>query len=141
MSSFHPFFVHFPIALLSISFLFEIVFLLRGEIEFSRVGWWLHMAGTLGILLSVATGLRAVSGTQISPEVLDVLSSHQGIALVVTALFSGLLLWRVGRRTALPEAGRAIYMAAFAAGVILMWLGAWYGGQLVYHFGLGVATP
>jgi hypothetical protein len=66
MSNIHPIFVHFPIALLSLSLVFEVLFLLRTEIEFSRVGWWLHMAGTLGLLLSVATGLRAVSEVRMS---------------------------------------------------------------------------
>jgi uncharacterized membrane protein len=141
MSNIHPIFVHFPIALLTLSLVFEMLFLVRSELEFSRVGWWLHMAGTLGLLLSVATGLRAVSDVRLSLGAADIIEYHQQIALLVTGLFTGLLLWRIGVRTTLPQNGRAMYVAAFAAGLILMWLGAWYGGELVYRHGVGVMVP
>jgi uncharacterized membrane protein len=138
MSNIHPIFVHFPIALLSLSLVFEVLFLLRTEIEFSRVGWWLHMTGTLGLLLSVATGLRALSEVRLTLGAADIIEYHQQIALLVTGLFTGLLLWRIGLRTTLPQNGRAMYLAAYSAGLILMWLGAWYGGELVYRHGVGV---
>jgi uncharacterized membrane protein len=138
MSSIHPVFVHFPVALLSISLLFELASLLRPSAEFTRAGWWLQLAGTAGILLSVATGLSARSGLNLSPEAVGYVENHEQIALIVAVVFSSLLFWRIANKAVLPKRGKALFLGLFGAGVALMWLGAWYGGELVYRFGAGV---
>jgi uncharacterized membrane protein len=137
----HPLLVHFPIAILTVSFLFEMISLMRSSPDVSRAAWWLHMVGTTGLLLSVASGLYARSATPISAQAMEYAENHQQIALVVTCVFAGLLFWRIAGRSALPRIGRTAYYALFGVGVALMWLGAWYGGELVYRFGVGVGSP
>lgn len=141
MSSLHPVFVHFPVALLTVSFAFELLSLARRSEEFSRFAWWLHMLGTAGVLLSVATGLAARAGSMLPPAAIPTAENHEQLALLVAATMSVLVMWRIGTRTTLPARGRWAYIAGFGVGVVLMWVGAWYGGELVYRYGVGIAVP
>lgn len=141
MSNLHPLFVHFPVALLTVSLMFEIAFLLRSSAEFTRVAWWLHLVGSAGLLVSIATGLLARSGVAIPSPAVSHVEVHEEIALLVATIFTGLLFWRIRARGVPAGKGRGLYIAAFGFGVLLMWVGAWYGGELVYRFGVGAATP
>ncbi|MCW5896293.1 MAG: DUF2231 domain-containing protein [Bacteroidetes bacterium] len=141
MPNIHPLIVHLPIALLTFSFLFDILGLLTRKEEFERTAWWGLLAGTIGLVLAVATGLWAESNTLISNAAREHFNLHQQFAFAATALYSFLLLWRVASRTRLPDAKRKASLILSFFGVILIWTTAWYGGELVYTFGVGVSLP
>ena len=63
---------------------------------------------------------------------------HQQIAFLVSALAATLLLWRVSSRTFIPSSMKFVYLGLTVILVILLWIGAWHGGELVYSFGVGV---
>ena len=58
-------------------------------------------------------------------------------AFFVAALFAGLLFWRIGNRTELPEQSRILYLLLYSGGVITLLIVAWAGGRLVFEFGVG----
>ncbi len=142
MPNFHPFLTHFPIALLTLSVVAECVsFLLRTE-EFSRVGWWSQVAGTVGLAAAAVTGVLAGDSVRIPPAAKPYLEMHQQIAFVAATIFAALIFWRIASRTRRPADHGALFLLAFTAGVIALWAGAWYGGEMVYRFGTGVqAVP
>ncbi len=141
MPNIHPLIVHLPIALLTFSFLFDFLGLLAKKEQFERTAWWGFLAGTIGLLLSVATGLSAESSTIISDAAREHFDSHQQLAFAVTGLYSFLLFWRVASRTKLPLSKQKAFVTLSFLGVILIWTTAWYGGELVYRFGVGVSIP
>ena len=140
MPNFHPFLVHFPVALLTLSLLMEIAAVLRRAEELSRVGWWCQLWGTLGLAAGVATGLLAEKSIHVAPIVRPFIDRHKEFAFISMALFAALLLWRAGARGKLPPGYAGLFILLYAGGILVLWAGAWYGGEMVYRFGLGVTT-
>jgi uncharacterized membrane protein len=133
----HPLFVHLPIA----GWLFAAALALwprRGEAVDFALGFVL-LAGTLGALPSVVTGLIAHEPYEVLP-VHDAVSRHQLAALGTTLAFmvaSVLWLWDRRRggalRQGLPFRGAVVVLTA------LVLFTGWSGGYLVYEEGLN--TP
>jgi uncharacterized membrane protein len=140
MPNIHPFLVHFPVALLTTALAFDLLgmFLARQELE--KAGWWAQLVGSVGIAAAVISGLVAKSEAVISTQAAGTFEIHQQIAFVSAGAFTALLLWRVGMRTRIEPRRRALYLALFVAALTCLWIGAWYGGELVYRFGIGFST-
>jgi uncharacterized membrane protein len=51
-----------------------------------------------------------------------------------------LLFWRIASRSRIPERYAALYLILLACSVAVLWVGAWYGGEMVYRFGVGLRT-
>ena len=141
MTNFHPFVVHFPLALLAAALVFEALAIIFDSGELSRAGWWNQLLGSLGVFAAVLSGLSAEKSVTLQGSAKEIFGFHEQIAFLVAALFAGLLLWRIGTKTRVPEKPRWIYLALFGAGVALMLYGAWLGGELVYGHGAGVTLP
>jgi uncharacterized membrane protein len=131
----HPLLVHFPVALLTFGAFADLAASVRKNPAAEVVGWWAQLAGTAGILLSAATGLLA-KGRLSEPAVLDLVATHEQLAFVTAAAFAGLFFWRVGSRGRTPS---RLYLACLAGALLLVWGTAWFGGELVYRYGIGVA--
>jgi uncharacterized membrane protein len=137
MPNIHPILVHFPIAILCMSCAFDIVgYLLKNE-DFHRVGWWSLVVGTICLVGTVISGLIAAKSVSIPDPARDHFETHQQTAFVLAAMFAVLLFWRVGSRAKLPPNAQVGYLALSLAGAILLLIGAWYGGEMVYRFGVG----
>lgn len=138
MSSLHPFLVHFPLALLTFSLGAELCARWWKKDEWSRVGWWTQVGGTLGLAAAVLSGLRAHAMVIMTPEANASFEAHEQLAFVAAAAFAGLLLWRTGHRSRIPAPYGVIYLGSYAAAVVLLWCVGYYGGELVFRYGTGV---
>ncbi len=134
---FHPIFIHFPIALLSTTLVLEILALAFGKDDLSRAGWWIQLVGTVGILLAVLSGIVAENATSIPATAAWVMDLHEELAFVCASAFAALLLWRVAARTKIPGPKPWGYIAAYLAAVVLLAFVGWFGGELVYRYGVG----
>ena len=141
MPNIHPFLVHFPVALLTTALTFEVLGVLLSRGEFSKAGWWIQMAGTIGIVAAVLSGLSAKSQVFIPLPAAGTFDAHQQLAFVTAGGFAALLLWRLGMRAKIDPGRRFLYLTLFAASLACLWVGAWYGGELVYRFGVGIVSP
>ena len=141
MPNFHPFLVHFPVALLTIALAFDLLGILLSREELSKVGWWAQLTGTISIAAAVISGLVAKSQAAISSQAAVTFDIHQQMAFLTAAAFTTLLLWRIGMRMNIDPVRRGLYLTLFAAGLACLWVGAWYGGELVYRFGIGFSMP
>ena len=137
MPSLHPFIVHFPIALLSLAAVFEAFALFSKKDILSRAGWWMQLSGTIGLLAAILSGVLGKEGLVVSEEARLFLAAHEQLAFINGAAFGALLLWRIGSRGRIPDQYRILYilLLVLAAGILLA--GAWYGGELVFRFGIG----
>jgi uncharacterized membrane protein len=140
MPNIHPFLTHFPIALLTAGFAFDAVSVLLKQNRHEFVGRWLQLVGTIALVVTVVSGLIAKAELTIQASGQEFFEAHQQIAFVVTAFTSALLLWRISNRLVLPSKYTRTYLFLYLATVVLIWLGAWYGGELVYRFGVGVQS-
>jgi hypothetical protein len=44
-------------------------------------------------------------------------------------------------RTRIAPPRRKLYLAIYAAALGCLWIAAWYGGELVFRFGIGFTAP
>ena len=140
MPNWHPLVVHFPVALMAMSALCEVLALALRKEELSRVGWWTQLAGTLGVAGAVTSGLIAERSLVFAPGAHELFETHEQLAFFFSALFGALLLWRIASRSKIPQGHRTVYVILLAAGVAVMFVGAWYGGEMVFRFGVGVRS-
>ena len=134
----HPFFVHFPIALLTLGLISDAWATARKDDRLWKFGWLLQAAGTVGLLIAVGTGVLA-GQTEVIPEAArEVFDAHQQGAFIGASVFSALALWRFGARGMMTGTRRVLFLLLYAAGVGTVLFTSWYGGELVFRFGVGV---
>ncbi len=138
MPNLHPLFVHLPIALLTASWVFDLLGAAMKKQELERTAWWTLVAGSIGLVGTLVTGLAAEGGVTITESARDAFETHEQLAFAVAAIYCTLLLWRFACKTRLPSRRTRLYQVLTFLGVTLVWATAWYGGELVFRFGIGV---
>ena len=135
----HPVFVHFAFALVVTSaaaYLFALVLPRRRETLLVAADWMLAF-GALAILATVAAGFQAYYSVAHDTPSHAAMTTHRNWA-VPTALFVLVLAaWRWRARAKAPS---ALFSAFVAVAAVLITTTAWWGGRLVYVYGLGVAS-
>jgi uncharacterized membrane protein len=137
----HPMMVHFPLAL-TLAAAVCLVFsrLLRhGALQSSlaAAGTWNLIFGGITVLATLGTGLLAVLHLNLVDGAQASVSRHVIWAVCSSQLVALLALWRgvaVGP-TSLPRWWFLALLGVACAGLIVT---AYYGGENVYHYALGV---
>ena len=137
MESFHPIFVHFPIALLMAAFLVETLALFLRRPEWSRVSFWCLGLGVLGAAGAVLTGRQAMAVAKHSMEIYRIMELHERLGYGVLALTVLVTGCRILTRDQISRRMRWLLWLVLAATCAVMAFGAHLGGRLVYEFGVG----
>lgn len=136
----HPVLVHFPIALLFTAFAFEVFAFLRKDDRAGWTGQTLMILGTIGMMFTFISGnfaeiWAARAHTPQAPIVL-----HGNFAQFTAWAFIAL----VAIRSFVPLRNRPWFVLYLICGVIalaMLTATGYYGGELVYKYGAGVAAP
>ncbi len=132
--SVHQMLVPFPIGLLTVSFLFDLVYLATGTPRWADIAFWLITGGIISALAAAFFGVIDWSRIPRGTRAHRVGLLHGAGNGVLTVLF--LISWfmRVDHPVA-PSIG-AIILSGLA--VALSLVTAWLGGELVAQHGVGV---
>ncbi|MBI4807860.1 MAG: DUF2231 domain-containing protein [Nitrosomonadales bacterium] len=142
--NFHPLFVHFPIALISVSAFFHLsARLLRERPRYAahcavlaHASLWL---GALAAMPTVALGWLASNSVNHDEAGHAAMLLHRAWALVTLAVLLVLAGWDAWKHKV-----DATPTWPFVGAVIAAWMlvasTAWHGGELVYRHGLGVMS-
>ncbi len=142
MMNFHPLWVHFPVAFLSVFFLIDLLAAVFRSRALFVVANWLLGLGALGATVAAAFGLQAALTVPHPPQVHEILESHRYFALNTTALAWLLLIWRLLNRGRFWLVGRIFHTLLAGFMVLNLVLAADYGGLMVYKYGVAVrAVP
>jgi uncharacterized membrane protein len=132
----HPMVVHFPIALITVGFLAEVLSLFfRNEKCFSRTGLYLMLLGTLSAIVAWGTG-QLFTNEPTQGEIVSYFSKHETGALITMILLiigSAFRIWLLIKRkeeTRLRWISFGFYFLAFAAVTFTGLM----GGTMVYNF-------
>lgn len=132
--SLHQMLIVFPLGLLAMGVIFDVVYFTNGDEMFAFVAFWMLITGVIGGLLAAPFGfldwLAIPSGTRAK----RIGAVHGGGNLLVVVLFLASI---VLRRPAVAEAPDAAYACSFV-GVALALFTGWLGGELVDRLGVGV---
>lgn len=133
----HPIFVHFTVALLSISALFFFAGLILKNTTFLIVARWnLWVGGTITIL-TILAGFYAY-GTVAHDELSHAaMTDHKNWALVTAFMFAVLTGWSLAKhRGAKTVSSGFVVLILLASG--LLGVTGFKGGEVVYRHGTGV---
>ncbi len=134
----HPLSVHFTIALFSLSVLFDILGKLTKIEGFRSAAWFNLIFAGLSVIATVIFGLMAEGRAPHTDAGHQLLEIHETIGFIVLSIIIFLTIWRIILKGKLPVKGLLIYFIVSVLGVGLMFVGGYYGGEMVYTHGFGV---
>jgi uncharacterized membrane protein len=132
--SIHQMLIVFPLGLLGMGVVFDIVFMVTDQPMFITVSYWMMVAGIAGGLLAAPFGLLDWLAIPPKSRAKRVGAAHGAGNVVVLLLFTASVLLR-GDETAVPTT--LAYLCSFL-GLALALVTGWLGGELVARFGVGV---
>lgn len=134
----HPMLVHFPIALLFVSFFFDQISFMTGREEFKKGGFWLLILGWTAGLVATFSGFLSEDSVKTAGVPEAAIDRHELFAIATLALFAGLMLVRVWIRNRWSFRDRVVYTGIALVGLSLLATTGFWGGDLVYTYGAGV---
>jgi uncharacterized membrane protein len=134
----HPTVVHFPIALLFTAVFFAVLEALLKRDVYNQILTWLLGLGVLSAVAAVVTGVWEEERVEAAGVPEHAIEQHETLAFATLAVFAVLLAmqWFRGRRW-MPSHPALFFIIAFA-GLTLLGMTGYYGGDLVYRYGAGV---
>jgi uncharacterized membrane protein len=134
----HPLLVHFPIALLSVFFLLDLIACLAKKPQWREVASYFLYFGTVGAVFTVIAGFQAAYSVVHSGVVHHIMEQHEHFGLLVLILSVILSLWRLKSGTAITGGANHFFLMLAGMMCVLMMLGADLGGLMVYNYGTAV---
>ena len=141
MAPLHPAFVHFPIALVVFSFLADLLGRLFNRASLRAAGFWALIAALIFGAVTAATGyLDMVRTRSVLGDTYRYVDFHLDVGLILVGAVVVLTAWRwfVYARRDRPVGFIYLVAAVLVMGLVLFQ--GWYGGEMVYSQGAGVAA-
>lgn len=135
LPNWHPFLVHFTIALLVISSVFYLLRLVSGRDSFQAAADWSLFAGLLVTVLTVLAGLQAYGSVDHDGPSHTAMTIHRNWALGTAGFWIVLGGWRYLTRN--NAAGSLFTITSLLASGSLLVTG-YLGAEVVYRHGIGV---
>ena len=136
----HPMIVHFPIALISVGFLFDLIALFyKKEVYLAKTGFYLMIIGTLAAIAAYTTG-SLFTDEPTKGAILAVFEKHETAALItmismiLASVVKIFLVIIKKEETPLKWLSFCLYFIGFCA---VSYTG-FMGGTMVYNFMMGI---
>jgi uncharacterized membrane protein len=132
----HPMVIHFPIAFYVGALALDVASKVGRFRAAPTAATWAIMGAFAGTLLAVPTGLVDRSTMRSGSRIRKTATTHMLIQFFAAAFFVGDFIVRWSNRHA-PKA-KPLWIALDAIGVLLVMVGADFGGRMVYKMGFRV---
>ena len=134
----HPLFVHFPIALLSLFFIVDLVSSLANKSNWRDAASWFLYCGALFSGVTVAAGLIAAGSVAHGGDVHEIMENHEHLGISVFLLASALAVWRRMAKQRISGPANTLHLLCAAILALLLIFTADLGGLMVYNYGVAV---
>ncbi|CAN5613958.1 hypothetical protein BH23BAC4_BH23BAC4_06070 [soil metagenome] len=139
----HPLVVHFPIALVVVGFLVDMVAVALRNRTVRFVAAGLYGGAAVGAIAAYFTGLRALETVALPPEAFAVANAHADagwLAMWILGIYAviriGVAWWDRANRLVIH-----LPLALLGIGcIVAVWMAAGRGAELVFKHGVGVAA-
>lgn len=133
----HPVLVHFPIVLWTVAAGAYVWIAAGADEPIVAVANFANAAGLMLAMVAMLAGAVELRAIDSRSEAMEVATWHMMIMATVWICFVGALLLSISDE--LDQLTAQVAAAACAGvGFLLMGVGGWLGGRLVYEFGIGV---
>src|SRR5262245_4760026 len=136
----HPALVHLPIAFVFLSVLSDLFARMTGRDSLRAVGFWSLVAGLIGGGITVAAGYWDMNKAALNGETHEYVDLHLKIGWILAISLTLLTLWRWRIWYAAPLKIGTGYLIAALLVLALTFFQGWFGGEMVYSHGAGVAA-
>lgn len=133
----HPIIVDFAVALLVVSFGFDLLASVVEDRDLRVVSWWTLLIGTVAAALAVVSGYAAANVASTEARVVETIGLHRNLGIVTLACFAVCSAWRAPHPGSFPDRYRDLYWALATIGLSALLLTAYFGGILVFRLGVG----
>jgi uncharacterized membrane protein len=136
----HPALVHLPIAFVLLSVVADVLAKITRRESLRHVGLWSLMAALIGGVITIAAGYWDMNHAALSGDTHEYVDLHLkfGWALAVGLIVLSIWRWRI-RQQARRVVTTPYVFAALLIFALTMFQG-WFGGEMVYSHGAGVAA-
>ncbi len=138
----HPFIVHFPIALLVVAVLVDVIrVFVKNQAWLQNMVLTLYAAGTVGLIASFLSGRHAVDTVSVTGDAIPVVTSHEDWALYTMIYFIAFTLLRIWTWWKNLEMKQPVFIGLILlafAGTGMLWYTGELGAKLVYKHGVAV---
>ncbi len=134
----HPILVHFPIALLLTSVLFDATGAVTKREAMREGGLWLLILGLLGGASAAVAGTFAEEAAEKAGVAKSLIETHETLAFLTLGIFGALLAYRLVLRNRFATVTLAVYLIGAVIGAGTLSATGYFGGHLVYEHGAGV---
>ena len=134
----HPALVHFPIALVTFSFVADLLGHLRDSASLRAAGFWAMVGAALSSTLTVAAGYVDMNRATLG-EVHDYVDFHMYVGWVMFVAVVLLTLWRWFLYAKTERRAGWSYLVPALLVLALTAFQGWFGGEMVYAKGAGIA--
>ena len=139
----HPLFVHFAIALLSVSAVFFVLLKVLSQHalkeQFRVLAYWNLWLGTGSAIVTAIAGWFAYNSVAHDTASHLAMTEHRNWALITVSVFIVLSIWSVKLYKSIKNESIIFTIIMVFAFVLLASTG-WRGSEVVYRYGLGVMS-
>lgn len=132
----HPAVVHFPIALLAMSVVLDAIGVVFKRAGLTQAGFYTLIAGGFGAALATLTGPEEDAKDTAARTILE---RHELFAAATVTMALILIGMRIGNAEGLRGMGAYGYLGLGVVLIGVVFLTGYFGGQMVYDHGVGVA--
>jgi uncharacterized membrane protein len=132
----HPFLVAFPLGLLLLVPVFDVVNLATHHLEWSHLSFWLLTCGLIGALVAAPVGLFDFLEVPRGTQARRIGLAHLGANLAAVALYG--ISWVIRLAEGWQRSGVGPFLLALA-GLIVLLAGGWLGNELVQRYGMSIS--
>jgi len=136
----HALFVAFPVALLPIAVIFDLVGLTRKSDALRRTGLSLLLIGTIAAGGAVLAGLQAEDAIDHGDAIHHLMEEHQTLGYYTLGIFAVVGLWRLWRERKMGSRERTATFVLSLVGLGFLIDTGHHGGKLVFEHAAGVSN-
>lgn len=140
ITNLHPLLVHFPIALLLAYIVLDWAGRIWKEKGFTEAAWYSLILGTIGALVTLGSGLLDARGITAADPAFTTLTIHKISAIATVVLFGFQTVCYARNRGKYTRNTEILHTIIQLAGATAIIITGYFGGQLVFEFGIGVLT-
>lgn len=133
----HTMLIAFPIGLWVFSFIADLIYIWRGNPAWESVAFYTLAGGCIGAVLAAVFGLIDLLGVK-DNQVFRTGLMHAGCNVVALLIFAASFYLRTTGGSHMIGGGSKIPVVLSFIGVIVLSVGGWLGGELVFRYGTGV---
>ena len=138
MPNLHPMIIHFPIALIFVVAICDLIGIMSGKRSLIQTANIISVFAALGAIAAVTTGLLAEDSAWLSETAHEIMETHEMFGFIFLGLIIVTAIFRLAIGDKIYDRFKWIGLILALVGSSIVSYGGYLGGEMVYTHGAGV---